>query len=324
MELYKELRPTTLDEVFGNKQLKQSFINSIQGKNRPHVYMLTGSTGCGKTTLALIAAKMLGVSDPTRLYDINASDANGVEDVREINRVIQYYSQQPRAFIIDEAQKYTEQAWSALLKTMEGELNNTYFFFCTTNPEQICGTKPEMHGAVMNRCVQYQVEPLSLEESFQLLQWANEKKALNVAPEVLFEVAKVAEGISRQALQLLSSVVGLDVDTAKERLSKADTVMETVEDKNADIFAVCKKIILTACSWADVRGDIKTLRDNKKGAETLRIMLLRYASTCALNGTVNQRVLTVNDYFNTPYYDAATAWSVCILDCAAYFNENKR
>lgn len=325
MELYKKARPSELSEIAGNKELKESLLNVLKSENKPHVYMFTGCAGCGKTTLALIASQMLGVTNPMNLYDINASDSNGVDDVRELNRVMAVHSSQPRAFIIDEAQKFTEQAWSALLKTMEAPLDNTYIFFCTTNPEQICGTKPEMHRAVMSRCTQFEVEPLDIEEMFTLLQSINETEKLGVEGEVIFAIAKVSEGISRHAIQLLSSVVGMDKETALVRLSKADTVMETIEERNADIFALCKQIALTANGWGEVKNELKTLRDNKKNAETLRIMLLRFASSCLLNANaVNPRLLAIAGCFNTPYYDASTAWSMCIIDCAKYFNQIRR
>jgi replication-associated recombination protein RarA len=323
MELYKKVRPTGIDSFFGNSTLKQRLTNTLHSPHRPDVYMFTGCAGCGKTTLAHIVAKELGVTDPGNIIIQNASNNNGVNDVRELTGSLRYNMRGTRVFIIDEVHRYTSQAWKAFLTPIEEPLNNTYIIFCTTSPEQIGSTDEQLHKAVMTRCTSFQVDRLSMEEMFGLLEKINEEETLNVTAEILFEIVKVAEGIPRQAIQLLGSIIGLDSETAVKRLSEPDVVVKNAEERDVEIFEVCKKLLTGESNWSIIAGELKALRDSGKSAEGLRLTILKYAASLLINGRMDYKLLIIPDCFSTPYYDLTTAWPLCIMDCARYMNEVK-
>ncbi|MFW5700480.1 MAG: AAA family ATPase, partial [Cyclobacteriaceae bacterium] len=85
MSLYNKYRPTTLDEIIGN----ESSLSTLKGmledtKKCPHTFLLTGPTGCGKTTVARIIANTLGVNE-NELKEINSADSRGIDSIREIH-----------------------------------------------------------------------------------------------------------------------------------------------------------------------------------------------------------------------------------------------
>ena len=55
--LYRKYRPNTFDNVFGQKYIKKSIINSLNENKLAHAYLFCGPRGVGKTTIARIIAK---------------------------------------------------------------------------------------------------------------------------------------------------------------------------------------------------------------------------------------------------------------------------
>ena len=87
MSLYTKYRPKQLSEFAGNESVVESF-DALFSKPRqdiPHAILLTGSPGCGKTTLARIAASRLGCSDMD-LVEVDSADFRGIDTVRDIRR----------------------------------------------------------------------------------------------------------------------------------------------------------------------------------------------------------------------------------------------
>lgn len=155
------MRPQRLDEIIGQDSVVESVKNIFTNGPVPHTFLITGNTGCCKTTLSRIIAIMLhNKKNPFKInekipigsYDIkeiNGSDKNGVDDVREIIDNAYYLPMIPslvKVYIIDEAHQLTTAAQNALLKITEEPPSHVYFIFCTNNAGKIIATlKRRMH-----------------------------------------------------------------------------------------------------------------------------------------------------------------------------------
>jgi len=106
MSLDTRFRPATLQQMVGNK----TTIAAIQGlfdrrENFPHALLISGPTGCGKTTIGRIITDMLGAkSDDYR--EIDSAQFNGIDTVREIKNQMRFKPRHPesacRVWLIDE------------------------------------------------------------------------------------------------------------------------------------------------------------------------------------------------------------------------------
>lgn len=132
-------RPRVFGEVIGQDPICAILEEEIKENKLGSAYLFCGTSGVGKTTCARIFAHSLGVDDPV---EINASDHNGVDDIRGIIERMGYMPLKGtrRVLIIDEVQSMTPQAWNAFLKTLEEPPVNTIFILCTTEPGKILNT----------------------------------------------------------------------------------------------------------------------------------------------------------------------------------------
>ena len=84
VELYRKHRPTKFSEMVGVSDQVAKLKAMAEGGNIPHVLLLTGPSGTGKTTMARIVASKLGCNLDIDFQEINASRARGIDDVRAI------------------------------------------------------------------------------------------------------------------------------------------------------------------------------------------------------------------------------------------------
>lgn len=207
-DLYKKYRPGTLAQMIGNEETVGGVIRVVAryvaGMSHSHSLMFYGPTGCGKTTLALNFARAMGCSLDLDLIKMDASILGGVDAVREL-WVHSHYGPlcgQVRIWLLDECQAFTPQAQEALLGIIEqDDIHHCYFLFCTT--ESL--TSPKLKPTLVGRCAPFQLKPLSLDESRELIERVCKgENRLDIFNEALVEkIFKQGYGRPRNMLNLL-------------------------------------------------------------------------------------------------------------------------
>ncbi len=192
--MQKEFRPSKIEEVFGQDHIKPTISRWIHNpESIPKALLLHGPYGCSKTTFARMLANVLTTS-PTDIHEINAANANGVDDVRAIAESTAYSGfGGNKVYILDEFHMMTAQAQSALLKVIEEPNEGIYFIFCTTDFAKLL---PQ----IRSRCTSLEVKLLSETEAFALMKFLDS----SVSEDLMTQIYLSSGGHARDIVKALA------------------------------------------------------------------------------------------------------------------------
>ncbi|RUO33008.1 DNA polymerase III subunit gamma/tau [Aliidiomarina soli] len=220
--LARKWRPHSFAQVVGQQHVLQALSNALTNQRLHHAYLLTGTRGVGKTTIARILAKSLnceqGISatpcgecdtcqeiDQGRyvdLLEIDAASRTKVEDTRELLDNVQYRPTRGRykVYLIDEVHMLSRHSFNALLKTLEEPPEHVKFLLATTDPEKLPVT-------VLSRCLQFHLRALTREEISAQLIHILQAESLSFDAEAIQLLARAARGSMRDALSLTDQAI---------------------------------------------------------------------------------------------------------------------
>lgn len=222
--LARKWRPRTFAQVVGQQHVLQALSNALTHQRLHHAYLLTGTRGVGKTTIARILAKSLnceqgvtatpcGQCDTCReiddgryvdMLEIDAASRTKVEDTRELLDNVQYRPTRGRykVYLIDEVHMLSRHSFNALLKTLEEPPEHVKFLLATTDPEKLPVT-------VLSRCLQFHLRALTRDEIKAQLQHILNSESLSYDGDALTLLARAARGSMRDALSLTDQAIAL-------------------------------------------------------------------------------------------------------------------
>src|SRR5438477_5274318 len=220
--LARKWRPKRFTELAGQEHVVRALTNALERGRLHHAYLLTGTRGVGKTTIARILAKSLncvnGVTatpcgvcaacteiDSGRFVDLLELDAasnTGIDNMREILDNARYAPTVGRykVYLIDEVHMLSKAAFNSMLKTLEEPPEHVKFVLATTDPQKIPVT-------VLSRCLQFNLKQLPssliVERLMHIL--AAETIASDEPARAL--IARAAHGSMRDALSVLDQAI---------------------------------------------------------------------------------------------------------------------
>jgi DNA polymerase-3 subunit gamma/tau len=220
--LARKWRPKTFAELTGQQHVVTALTNALARGRLHHAYLLTGTRGVGKTTIARILAKSLncatGVTatpcgvcaacadiDAGRFVDLLELDAasnTGVDNMREILDNARYAPTVGRykVYLIDEVHMLSKGAFNSMLKTLEEPPEHVKFVLATTDPQKIPVT-------VLSRCLQLNLKPLPPDEIGARIDAILEAEGIAREPAAVALIARAARGSMRDGLSLLDQAI---------------------------------------------------------------------------------------------------------------------
>jgi DNA polymerase III subunit gamma/tau len=283
--LARKYRPATFEDLIGQEAMVRTLSNAFEAGRIPQAWILTGVRGVGKTTTARILARGLNyelpdgsVKAPTiqmpvlgmhcaaimesrhvDVLEMDAASHNGVDDIRQINDAIRYAPVNARykVYILDEVHMLSNQAFNALLKTLEEPPPHAKFVFATTEIREVPIT-------VLSRCQRFDLRRVDADRLVKHLEGILAKENVAAEPEALALIARAAEGSVRDSLSLLDQAIShaagsVRAEDVRQMLGLAD---------NSRIIA-----LFEALMRGDIAAALRELRDQyDSGADPLIVM----------------------------------------------------
>ena len=220
--LYRQYRPKTFKEVLGQEHITTTLKNQIQKGNIGHAYLFSGTKGTGKTSVAKIFSRAVNCLNPTDgnpcneceickgildesimdIIEMDAASNRGIDDIRELRDKVIYPPARAKhkIYIIDEAHMLTNQAFNALLKTLEEPPEHLIFILATTEMEKLPQT-------ILSRCQRFDFKRITSKDIVANMKNICSELKVPVENKALNIIARNSDGAMRDALSLLDQCI---------------------------------------------------------------------------------------------------------------------
>jgi len=281
--LYRKWRPRRFGDVSGQDPVVTTLRNAVAHGTPAHAYLLSGPRGTGKTSTGRIMAKAVNCPQPVEgepcdacdscasydqgramdLIELDAASNRGIDEIRDLRESAGYSptSGRYKVYLIDEVHMLTDQAFNALLKTLEEPPPHVIFILATTEPQKIPAT-------ILSRCQRFDLRRIPLDAVIRRLEVIAAGEGFTVDPAGFELIAKQATGALRDAVNLLDQLVayhgreltldqvrsglGLIVDERATGMAKASiekdlkaglTLLGAARDDGVEIRAFVREVV---------------------------------------------------------------------------------
>ena len=220
--LYRQYRPKTFDQVLGQEHIVNTIKNQIQSGNIGHAYLFSGTKGTGKTSIAKIFSRAVNCLSPVDgnpcnkceickgildesimdVIEMDAASNRGIDDIRELKDKTIYPPSRAKykIYIVDEVHMLTEQAFNALLKTLEEPPEHLIFILATTEPEKLPQT-------ILSRCQKFDFKRIKTTDLTKNMDNICKELDISIEDRALKLIARNSDGSMRDGLSLLDQCI---------------------------------------------------------------------------------------------------------------------
>lgn len=198
----EKYRPQKLDQLAGQKNIIDTIGRLVETNKLPHL-LFYGPPGTGKTTTCLAVARQINGKDWRSLtLELNASDERGIDVIR--NKIKSFASTKAvfgsgfKIVILDESDSMTRDAQFAMRRVIEEYAKTTRFCM-------ICNYVNKIIPALQSRCTKFRFSPLERSEIVTRLRMVATTEKVNLTPQGLQSIIKLAEGDMRKCLNVMQS-----------------------------------------------------------------------------------------------------------------------
>ena len=215
-------RPQSFNDLAGQEHVTKTLINAFKKDRVSQAYILTGPRGVGKTTTARVIAKALNCSKTKEgspcnacqvckeiidgrnldVLEIDGASNRGIEEMRNLREQIKYAPMNApyKIFIIDEVHMLTNQAFNALLRTLEEPPEHGKFILATTDIHKVPST-------IISRCQRFDFNRINETVISNQLSKIIDLEKIKIDNESLMAISTKADGSMRDALSILDQAI---------------------------------------------------------------------------------------------------------------------
>ena len=234
--LYCKWRPTAFTDVSGQEHITSTLQNEVSSGRLNHAYLFTGSRGTGKTTCAKILAKAVNCLNPQNgnpcgeceickgiddgsildIVEMDAASNRKIDDIRQIIDEVQFKPTKCkyRVYIVDEVHMLTQEAFNALLKTLEEPPEHVIFILATTEVHKLPQT-------IRSRCQRFDFHRIPPRAIADRVEYVVSQENAEITDSAALMLASVADGALRDALSLLDSCLAVSSHIDEEVVRNA-------------------------------------------------------------------------------------------------------
>ncbi|MGZ3624390.1 MAG: DNA polymerase III subunit gamma/tau, partial [Ktedonobacteraceae bacterium] len=220
--LYRKWRSQTFDDLVGQEPIIRTLKNALKSDNVKHAYLFTGPRGTGKTSTARLLAKTVNCSNPKdgepcneclqcreitagnsfNVIEIDAASNRGIDNIRDLREKVMMppSTGKYKVYVLDEAHMLTNEAFNALLKTLEEPPPYAIFVLATTDVHKMLPT-------VLSRCQRFDFKRISTSQIVKHLLYVSEQEHIKLGRSAAELIARTAAGGMRDALSLLDQAI---------------------------------------------------------------------------------------------------------------------
>ena len=215
--LYRKWRPKKFDDICGQEHITVSLKNQIKANRISHAYLFCGTRGTGKTTAAKILAKAVNChklkdgnpceecesckaideGNSIDVFEIDAASNRGIDNIRDLREAVKFTPiGKYKLYIIDEVHMLTNEAFNALLKTLEEPPAYVIFVLATTEPHKLPAT-------ILSRCQRYDFKRISPKCMSDRLSFISKEEGIKINKEALELIVRNSDGAMRDAISIM-------------------------------------------------------------------------------------------------------------------------
>jgi len=233
ISLYRRYRPQRFSEVVGQEEITRTLRNAVMSGDVAHAYLFSGERGIGKTSIARILARAVNCLSPQDgepcntcancktimenrsldIMEIDGASNRGIDHIRRLRDEVAFAPTdlKTKVYIIDEVHMLTNEAFNALLKTLEEPPPHVVFIFATTEPHKVPRT-------IISRCQAFDFRKIPQAKITSLLSKIAEAEEIPISPEAISLIAKRANGGMRDAEVMLEQAASYSAEEITEEL----------------------------------------------------------------------------------------------------------
>jgi len=215
-------RPSRFEDLIGQNNISNTLMLALDTNRLSNAYLFSGLRGSGKTSTARIMAKALVCQNgPTSkpcevcpncvsanenknidIIEMDAASNRGIDDIKELIEHVRYKPANStyKIFIIDEVHMLTQQAFNALLKTLEEPPSFVKFILATTDALKLPAT-------ILSRTQHFRFKRISEKDIVHHLRHILNQESIEFETEALSILARAGAGSLRDTLTLLDQAI---------------------------------------------------------------------------------------------------------------------